>query len=183
MSQLMMCKTMAEGVFPYPLHEDYYIRNFRETEDEIAAWIEICKNGLFGPDAGREGYVSSITNVAGVVPERDIFFVCERKTDRPVATITGFVRPDGAGDIHMVAAIPEVRDKKIGHAMLAHALEKLSRDGVEKVYLTTDEWRKPAIKNYLTAGFCPVEYDVGMPERWVGVFAEMGLEPVPLQKL
>ena len=83
----------------------------------------------------------------------------------------------------MVAAIPEVRGKKIGHAMLAHALEKLSRDGVEKVYLTTDEWRKPAIKNYLTAGFCPVEYDVGMPERWAGVFAEMGLEPVPLQKL
>ena len=37
MSQLMMCKTMAEGVFPYPLHEAYYIRNFRETEDEIAA--------------------------------------------------------------------------------------------------------------------------------------------------
>ena len=52
-----------------------------------------------------------------------------------------------------------------------------------EVYLTTDEWRKPAIKNYLTAGFHPVEYDVGMPERWAGVFAEMGIEPVPLQKL
>ena len=117
------------------------------------------------------------------MPERDIFMVCERGTDRPVATITGFVRPDGAGDIHMVAAVPEVRGKKLGHAMLAHALEKLSRDGVEKVYLTTDEWRKPAIKNYLTAGFYPVEYDVGMPERWDGVFAEMGLEPVPLRRL
>lgn len=183
MSQLMMCKIMAEGVRPYPLHEDYYIRNFQETEDEITTWIEICKNGLLAQDAGREEYTSSITNMAGLIPESDIFMVCERKTDRPVATITGFVRPYGVGDIHMVAAIPEVRGKKIGHAMLAHALEKLSLDVVEKVYLTTDEWRKPAIKTYLTAGFHPVEYDVGMPERWAGVFAEMGIEPIPLRAL
>lgn len=183
MKQLMMCKTMADGVIPYPLHNDYYIRNFCENEEEIAVWIDICKNGLFGPETGRDGYTSSITNMAGLIPERDIFLVCDKKNNRPVATITGFVRTDGMGDIHMVAALPEVRGKKIGHAMLAHALKKLAADGVEKVYLTTDEWRKPAIKTYLTAGFSPVEYDEGMPERWAGVFAEMGIEPVALMPL
>ena len=44
---------------------------------------------------------------------------------------------------------------------------------VEK--LLTDEFRRPAIKTYLRLGFRPWFYKDDMPERWAGVFRDMGL--------
>ena len=53
MQQLKMLKLMGE-VKPYPVHDDYYIRNIRILENgkedpaDIDAWVEVCKNQLIG---------------------------------------------------------------------------------------------------------------------------------------
>lgn len=178
--QLKMTKLM-DGVLDYPLAEGYGIRNIDGSEEDIAAWIEICKNGILPAAAGRDAYDTRITNLKGrqdIRPETDVFMVYEKESGKVVATITGFVMQNGDGDIHMVAALPECRGKKIGHAMLAHALKKLKADGVPRVHLTTDDWRRPAIKNYLAAGFRPVWFE-GVEARWEAIFREMEMEPIP----
>lgn len=184
MSQLKMTKLM-DSVLDYPMPEGYAIRNIDESESDIAAWIEVCKNGLLKEDADRSSYDSRITNWRksdAIKAKNDVFMVYNIETGAIVATITGYVQPDGDGNIHMVAAAPECRGKKIGHAMLSAALKKLQKDGVPKVHLTTDDWRRPAIKNYLTAGFQPVLFE-DAKERWEIIFKEMGLEPVPFLTL
>ncbi len=180
MQQLKMMKRMGD-VKPYPLHADYFIRNINEsTPGEIDTWVEICKNQLLGEDANRDAYTNCITNMPLLVPETDVFLVCEKATGRPVATLTAHIRDTGDGWIHMVGSLPEVRGKGIGHAMLAHGLQRLAKAGVPRVWLTTDDWRRPAIKTYLTAGFQPVIFEdtsedaVPLTDRWDVILNEMG---------
>lgn len=178
--QLRMMKLM-DSVLDYPLPEGYAVRTIDdECESDVNAWIEICKNGLLTSGATRLSYDARITNFQnGIInPKKDVLMVYEIETGKMVATITGLVMASGDGDIHMVAALPECRGKKIGHGMLSAALKKLQKDGVPRVHLTTDDWRKPAIKNYLTAGFRPV-LTPETKDRWMVVFQEMELEPVP----
>ncbi|MBE6598205.1 MAG: GNAT family N-acetyltransferase [Ruminococcaceae bacterium] len=184
MQQLMMLKLMG-GVKPYPVHEDYCIRNIRLLENgkedpkEIEAWVNVCRLD----DGGiKEIYEKSITKTPCLVPATDVFFACEKATDRPVATLTAHLDDRGDGWIHMVGSLPEVRGKKLGHAMLASGLERLAKAGVSRVWLTTDDFRRPAIKNYLAAGFCPVICEdnssdaIPMDERWNVLLDEMGWE-------
>lgn len=180
MSQLRMIKNM-DSVLDYPMPEGYGIRKITETEAEIADWVEICQNGLLKPAQGREYYDLRITNFQDhhwIHAKDDVFLVYDRSTDRNVATITAFVMPDGRGDIHMVAARPECTGKKIGHAMLSRALKELQSRGVKETQLTTDDWRLPAIKTYLTAGFRPVLFE-DSGERWAAIFEKLKVEPVP----
>ncbi len=187
MQQLKMLKLMGE-VKPYPIHEDYCIRNIRMLESgredpaEIDAWVEVCRNQLIGENGTRESYTNAITNTPLLVPATDVFFVCEKATDRPVATLTAHIRDTGEGWIHMVGSLVEIRGKKLGHAMLARGLQRLKEAGVEKVRLVTDDWRRPAIKNYLAAGFRPVIFEdtsedaKPVNERWDVILDEMGWE-------
>ncbi len=180
MQQLKMCKIMGQ-VKPYPLHPDYYIRNIRpDNMDDVDAWVEACREGLIGEAGSRASYTNAITNTPLLVPETDVFLVCDKSNDKVVATLTAHIRDTGEGWIHMVGSLPEVRGKKIGHAMLAVGLERLQKAGVPIARLTTDDWRRPAIKNYLAAGFVPVIFPddspdaIPMNERWDKILSEMG---------
>ena len=59
-------------------------------------------------------------------------------------------------------------------------VEKLDAQGVDYIFLTTDEWRKGAVKSYLSSGFKPVEYDEGMTQRWQAVLEEYGIDSVDM---
>ncbi len=179
MRQLEMLKLMGE-VKPYPPHEDYYIRNIRENEPgEIEAWEDVCRLDDNGP---KESFDGAIRQKPCLVPDTDVFFACEKATNRPVATLTAHLDENGDGWIHMVGSLPECRGKKLGHAMLAAGLQRLKDAGVPRVWLTTDAHRKPAIKNYLAAGFKPVIFvdhsadAKPLDERWNVILDEMGWE-------
>ena len=179
MKQLAMIHNM-KNIEDYPLHEDFSVRNYRPGEELI--WVEICKNGLFAHDVGYEGWKNEILGRENLVPEKDIFMICN-KDDVPVATITGYVRPNGIGDIHMVAAKNEVRGKNVGRAMLSIAMRKLKTemDGENRLtHLTTDDHRLAAIVGYLKAGFKPVLYDEDMDDRWRGVCNKIGIHGIEM---
>jgi len=176
MQQLRMLKIMDE-VKPYPLHPDYFIRTIDPSNQaDIEAWVEVCRDGLLSEHAGLDSYTSCITNFEGAKPEQDVFFVCEKATGKPVMTLSAIVRPDGTGYIHMVGSLPECRGKRLSHALLAHGLAKLKAQGAPIATLSTDDFRRPAIKGYLMAGFRPVMCGDDMPERWKVIFDEMNIE-------
>ncbi|MBP5542547.1 MAG: GNAT family N-acetyltransferase [Kiritimatiellae bacterium] len=178
MNQLVMYHLM-DALVEHPMPEGFFVRKFRKGEE--AVWIEINKCGIFGPDAGMEGWESMVVKMNGLVPERDILFAT-LADDIPVATLTAYIRDDGVGVIHMVSALESVRGRGIGKALLAIGMKKLRAAMPPPPFtqLLTDDWRLPAIKVYLDAGFHPVNVSEDMPDRWRKVCAALGIHGVEM---
>ena len=122
-----------------------------------------------------------ITSHPTLVPERDVFFAC--RDGVPVATLTAYVHEDGRGDIHMVAAMRDARGHNLNRALLSaglHSLDRLMTWRPRITALTTDDFRLPAIVGYLKAGFQPVEYDIGMYDRWKAVCDQLNIHGVEM---
>lgn len=98
------------------------------------------------------------------------------KDDKPVATISVLLNyndTDGLGYIHMVGCKPECRGMGVGNFMATYAIYVLKKKGMKSAYLTTDDWRIPAIKTYLKMGLEPDIFDQEMKERWEAVFGKI----------
>lgn len=173
MSQLKMYLLPGDPLPVQNVPEGYSLSNYRSAAD-VRPWIECCKRGLIADDAGEEVFDSRIRNYPDVCMETDVFFL-DYLGDH-VGTATAIYHPDGRwGELHMVGIREDFRGKGLGRPLNAAALNKLLAQDVRYIMLTTDEWRKPAIRSYLSAGFLPVEYDVGMRERWLGVMESLGI--------
>ncbi len=157
----------------------YTWRIFNNTDEDIDAWVRVCKNGLLKEDADRGDFCSRMTQRAYFKPD-DIFFI--EKDSVPVATITAITETgnNNTGYVHMVAASPECRGKGIGNFMNYLALCRFEENGCPISYLTTDEFRVPAVKSYLTAGFLPVLYDdeEEMERRWASMLKLFGIPEI-----
>ena len=166
---------------PFGLPEGYTISKYSGTEEEAWDWIRICKNGLAPENATLEMFDNDINNFACVVPETDLFFVSDPSGKR-VATITAMdrFRDSGMGGVHMVSVDSSARGLGLGHAICRIAETKLYQNHVRIAQLTTDDWRKPACKAYLKAGWYPVNYDDDMVERWTNIITELGIESVQM---
>ena len=179
MKQLNMISRM-ENIPAFEIENGYTIRMFG-TGDE-AVWTEICKNGLLGENDGIESFEKCMLSEKGLVPEKDIFFVCD--TDgKEVVTCTAFINANNIGHIHMLAAKPEARGHRLGYAMTVYSLNKLDKE-VEKdkrmVWLSTDDWRVSAVKAYLNAGLQPVLYDIDMDKRWKDICDKLDIHGIEM---
>ncbi|MBQ8016298.1 MAG: GNAT family N-acetyltransferase, partial [Clostridia bacterium] len=161
------------------LPEGYSIVNYKECVEDKAAWVECCKNGLVGDDTAPEFFDECVADVDDCVPEKDVFFLDYE--GEHIGTIAAIYHPDEKeGQVHMVGIRTDFRGKGLGKYINNVAVKKLAAQGAEYMYLTTDEWRKGAVKSYLTAGFIPVEYDEGMKERWEWMLCELGVDSVDM---
>ena len=175
MAQLMMQAKIKECKFP-EFYDDITYRRFNGTPEDIDTWVDICRNGLGSETDGREKYDNCMLGRRGYKPS-DTFFVL--KDGCPVATVTAVVyEDDKMGYLHMVGSKPECRGLGIGNYMNEIANAEFYSRGCEAAYLTTDEFRVPAIKSYLKAGYLPVEYDTGMKERWEAWLSEHGYSDI-----
>ena len=178
MKQLKMCRIMFGPVDRYDLPDGYSICRYSGEEDKTA-WVECCRGGrLIDESKGVKAFDDSITCITEIDPYKDVFFL--RRDGVIIGTATAFVRSDGAGDLHMVGIRADHRGKGLCRYLLSAALCKLKKDGAEYTYLTTDEFRKSAIKSYLTSGFLPVDHDTDMKERWAKVIYGLGIKSVAM---
>ena len=178
MKQLKMCRVMIGDIKTYELPFGYTVENYK-SEEEKAAWIECCRGGrLIDENAGIKAFDSSITAMKEIDPYKDVFFL--KHNGVIVGTATGFVFDSGDGDLHMVGIRTDHRGKGLCKYLISAVLQKLHRDGVKRVFLTTDEFRVSAIKSYLTAGFLPVDCDTDMKERWKKVISDLCIKSVAM---
>ncbi|CAA9540561.1 MAG: hypothetical protein AVDCRST_MAG49-804 [uncultured Thermomicrobiales bacterium] len=90
---------------------------------------------------------------------------------RPVATASSRWLParfPDAGVVHWVATHPEHARRGLGAALVAHVLHDFVGRGHDAAALETDEYRIPALRTYLRAGFLP-DYEVAGEDhraRW-----------------
>lgn len=179
MKQLKM-RRPSSPVAAVPLPDGYRIIPFAGTQGEITEWLGIVAEGLVPVEDGEAVFDRYIRNWRDLTPEEDLFFVADPAGKR-VATIAAVRHPDRTGYIHMVGSLPVCRGLGIGRAMLAYALEQIEARGVTHTILTTDDYRLPAIKLYLDAGFRPVLWqdpDSDMAARWDKVIETLGCCPV-----
>jgi mycothiol synthase len=54
------------------------------------------------------------------------------------------------------------------------ATGRLTTEGYSRVYLSTDDWRLPAISIYLKLGWKPLLFAPDMERRWLTVLSELG---------
>ena len=156
MRQLKMYWTAGTPIEELTLPEGYSFSNCTTSDEDVQAWIDCCKNGLVGDDAGRETFDDRITDHDDVNIETDVFFI--DYNGEHVGTATAILHPDrNCGEVHMVGIKTEYRGKGLVKYLNNIAIKKLNAQGVKYIYLTTDEWRKGAVKSYLNSGFHPVE--------------------------
>ena len=179
MAQLKMYWFPGTPIPELNLPQGYTVSNFSKASDRDA-WVEICQNGLVGE--GWHGYRSFGSDIAArkdLIPEEDTFFL--DYNGEHIGTVTAYVHSeDNTGDVHMVAIRTDFRGKGLAKYLNIIALRHLSKKNIRFAHLTTDEWRKGAVKGYLSAGFLPVEYDIGMEERWAAVLEEYNIDSVDM---
>ena len=178
MAQLKMYWFPGTPIDDAPLPAGYAFSNY-QTEADKADWVEICKNGLIGDDADNSAFDSAITEHDDVDLQRDVFFLDYQ--GEHIGTFTAVFHPaEQIGEFHMVAIRTDFRGRGLSRFLTAVACKKLEATGCRYIYLTTDEWRKGAVKSYLTAGFLPVEYDLNMENRWNAVLEDYGIDSVQM---
>lgn len=176
MAQLKMYWFPGTPIKNDPLPEGYSISNYKCEEDKMA-WVECCKNGLVDDDAGTEAFDNAILN-RPLDPCEDCFFL--DYNGEHIGTVTAYVENDNTGDMHMVGIRTDFRGKNLSKFLSMVTCNHLEPKGVKWISLTTDEWRKGAVKGYLNAGFLPVEYDEGMEDRWMDVLDTYGMDSVQM---
>ena len=172
MEQLKMYRLPAAPM-DYTLPEHYTVSGYRDETDR-AAWCECCKNGLLADNAGESEYVSIIENIRCINQTEDVFFL--DYNGEHIGTVTAYLDDKQVGHIHMVGLRPEHRGKGLSKILVRLALRHLEEKHPKITELTTDEWRRTAIRSYLNEGFQPVEYDIGMQDRWELVLEDIGVE-------
>lgn len=174
MKQLKMYWIPGTAVTRYPLPDGYAFSAYNGTEADKLAWCDCCRNGLIGDQDGAEMFDKCIGEHTG-----DVRFLDHQGVH--VGTVTAIYHPDKRiGNVHMVGIRTEWRGKGLNKYLCMLALDMLAKQDLKYIYLTTDEWRVPAIKGYLRAGFVPVDYDTDMPQRWAKVLRDLGLAQVTM---
>ncbi len=111
------------------------------------------------------------------IPEDGFFVVIDEASGEAVATVgvqMNEYRP-GTATMHYIAADAKHRGKGLGECMAVTSMRFARERGAAQMYLTTDDWRVPAIRMYLKLGFRPVYWDSDMDERWTKLFRNFGI--------
>lgn len=152
--------------------EGYTVRTY-QPGDELA-WCNIME-GNVGNNWTEETCRQKLTEDSRFKAE-NLFFIVHNET--PIASVCAWQSPAQSadtGEVHMVGALAEHRGKGLGHLLNALVLHRLKELGYKKSHLKTDDWRLPAIKTYLDAGFEPLNTHESHPERWDKIFSELGI--------
>lgn len=178
MEQLKMYRLSGNAPSEVELPEGYGLSRYRGPEDKMP-WIYCCRNQLVSDDAGEAVFDQCILNHADVDPFNDVFFLDHGSEH--IGTATAILHPEGNwGELHMVGIRADHRGLGLSKFLNHAALRKLLAQNVRYVMLTTDEWRRSAIRSYLSAGFLPVDYDVDMPKRWQSVLQDLEIPRVDM---
>nr|AGS53454.1 hypothetical protein [uncultured bacterium contig00027] len=151
--------------------EGFFMRPYEEGDG--TGWCECCiDGGLDVNEASEEVFEKKMLHDKSVNP-KNIFFLIS-----PLNEIAGTVTYQYTGDkdsanIHMVGIKKSYRGKHLALPMNLYVIQKIFEDGKKKIFLTTDDWRLPAIKVYLNAGFKPVYHMPDMEERWNDVMRKL----------
>lgn len=170
--QLHMLRPHLRDVPEMDLPEGYALRTFQP--DDGPHWSRII--GLsFLTEPEKMPFDPMMRQSPAFQPER-IFFVC--RDDEPLATASAWYLPEltpDAGTVHYVGTLPGHTGRRLGYWAVVATLHQMRAEGRRRAWLSTDDFRLPAIKVYLNLGFQPLLVHENQRQRWPAVFEKLGL--------
>lgn len=153
------------------LPDGYSFVTFDGSDEYRDKWLDTVCYGLTEKRMDR-AFFEHCLNEYGKYENDKVFFV--EKNNEAAATVTVICDYEKKeGYIHMVACKPEHRGLGLGTAMNQIAVNTLIDAGMTEAYLTTDDFRIPAIKSYLRAGFLPDISNDDFKRRWSNIFKHL----------
>lgn len=148
----MMCDRLNKNALS-KLHDGYHIRTCRP--DELKIWKEFP----FDNDEDKKEYYEYMSNYFNDVYGNDLdefynrcLFVCEDKTDKPIATCFVWKSYNQINTIHWFKTLKEYEGNGIGRALLSYIMNSLSEKDYP-VFLHTQPSSFRAIGLYSDFGF------------------------------
>lgn len=146
-------------------------------EDFRSQWI-----GIRDPDHGKvmSDWYENVYHDPRV-PD-DGFFLIVRGENEIVSSASiqlGEHTPDSA-TVHAVCTSETYRGLGLGRAVMLQVLSYAAVHEISDVYLTTDDWRIPAVALYLKMKFLPILYEADMRDRWTKICKEHNFTDIPV---
>ncbi len=160
----------------FPLPQGHRVRLLADDEGE--AWCACVLNDMGIDKISQELFKEKMLDDVNV-PANSIFCV-EDENHIPVATATAQLKLEGDGPhLHMVGVRESARGKGLGLPVCAAAVQKHRDEGRSNCFLSTHDWRLPAIKHYLKLGFLPVLIHKSIRERWSIILKTFNIPSIP----
>lgn len=150
-----------------PIEIPHGLRLVSHADMTDVAW-ETLVQSAFGTHFSFDLTVKNGETLCGYSPEHTLYL-----TDgiKPLATATATEHPSfpREGWFRMIATSPDARGKGYGRLICLAALHSLKQRGYTSAVLSTDDYRTPAIRTYLSLGFQPLYTHPTHKERWDAV--------------
>lgn len=147
------------------------VDTFNKRENALNEWLDIVQYGLTDGVMDEEFYHRCMTDRPFYNDKMCYFIVKDGKTVATITIICDYEKSEGY--IHMVACKPECRGQGLGTLLNDIAISALKSEKMKTAYLTTDDFRIPAIKSYLRCGFTPDLSTDEFKERWAKIMGEI----------
>lgn len=146
----------------------YRLRQLTQSESDLVRYQRLMNN------AGFDGWDPKQTRGAMNRALPGGYFVIEHEAtgDLVATAFAAHCASDAwpnSGSLEYVAGDANHKGKGLGLTICAAVVKRLLDAGYQDVYLTTDDWRLPAIATYLKQGWEPVMCGDDMPARWDAV--------------
>ena len=170
--QLRMVRHDLESLPRLQCPDNYHIRTYRKGDE--AHWALIMDKAFVDLGRTAQDAYANVINQPNFDPNGFCFVVHK---NRPIGTACGWNRCIGnkqIGYIDMLAVLPEHTGHKLGKWLTVFLLHYFRTQHVTAVMLDTDDFRLPAIKNYLNLGFVPTYLRKNHAQRWRNIFEKLG---------
>jgi len=163
-NQLKMVLSDFENINKAELPEEYEIKTYKEGDEKV--WCKIINESVGGkwtPELFKKQFKSKKQ-----FDPKGLFFLYYKS--KPCGTILAWKDNPNLGQLHYLGILKQHTGKKIGYALCIEVLKYFKKKNIKNVFLTTDDFRLPAIKVYLKIGFKPVIHEEDQLRRWEKVF-------------
>jgi len=161
-TQLIMVRKNLEDIPPTHLPKGYLIRSYEDGDHEALAGVfQEC----FDPGWSGDRVLKTFVEDSAWSPYR-MCVLCRGGEVAGTATAWESRQRPGHGMLHYLAILPTHRGKHLGVSLGARVLDLLRGMGYADAWLSTDDFRLPAIHTYFALGFEPVCTEKSHAERW-----------------
>jgi GNAT superfamily N-acetyltransferase len=174
---IMMVRQDLDDIPPYPLPASYSFRGYKPGDEALWRQIQTAADRYneITPELFEREFGTDPVRLA----ERQLY-LCEGE-GQPVGTSTAWVdehfQDPTYGRIHWVAILPAWQGQGLAKPLLSLTCQRLKALGHQRVYLTTESARIPALNLYLKFGFKPFITSSPEEQLWRDL-AEQLKEPI-----
>ena len=171
--QLRMETCPLRELPPLECPEGYEIRTYRPGDEE--GWGQIMNTGI-GSEWTADKVKRELTEKPQFDPAGLFFATKDGEVAGSACAWRGSETERESGSVHMVCVLPEHRGRGLGYWLSLAVLHYFRDHGFHKAWLSTDDFRLPAIMTYLKLGFEAMMAEEDHPGRWVEVSRKLGVE-------